>query len=64
MEGDGNNNEDAEEEELNEETTDNHFCSGSESLDGTGRLIATTFINKLASLMAESIRTTYLLPAG
>lgn len=63
MEGDGNNNEDAEEEELNEETADNNFCSGSESLNGAGRLITTTFINKLASRMAESIRTTYLLPA-
>ena len=45
MKGDRNDNENAEEEELDEETADNDFCSTSESLDGTGCLITTTLIN-------------------
>lgn len=45
VKGDRNDNENAEEEELHEETADNNFCSTSESLDGTGCLITTTLIN-------------------
>jgi hypothetical protein len=45
MKGDRNHNENAEEEELDEETTDDDFGSGSESFNCARRLVTTALID-------------------